>query len=1096
MRKSKIKQITLAVCLALMPISIFAAGLGKLNVSSGLGEPLKAEIELLSMSPEELSSLVAAVASEEAYTAQGISRLSIHNNIKVELGKSFAGAPILKLRSSLPVVDPYLDMLIQVDWAAGRLQREYTVLLDPPGYQANSEPSAPLAISAPKVIAASPAVVDTPVDNMTDATQISQAPMQTAESAAPSKPTKTKPEKKVVKADVALETTNTLTAEEVTTQRGDTLSSLAKEMQVEGVSLDQMLVALYENNKSAFSGKNMNRLKVGQIIKPPSAEQISSLSAKQASSAVRLHTSNWNDYRNTLAGVVAAAPVAEAVEEKKQATSGKIATAEDKATPPQSAPKDVVKLSAGEKNKAGAAKDKNKEFEEKIAALQEETTAREKSLTEAQERTAALEKQIQDMQKLIALKSQTMATVQNNAADALKPDQTTTPATQTDTVPADASQSSSTEVNQSITDEKSVEIANQASMADETAKPVPVVEKPKRIIPPPVIVEEPSFLESIAGSFNVVLLAGAAALAALGAAWFFFRNKRRKNLDSFERGILTSGGLRANTVFGNTTGATGNSDTSFLTDFAQSADGSMIDTNDVDPIAEAEVYMAYGRDAQAEEILKDAITKEPKRYELHLKLLEMYAARQDTSAFEAIAGELYTTLGVDDPTWIKVAAIGAVMEPGNPLYDASKSNTGAGLDDLATQKLDAADFANVAVTDDLDLDFSDVSPEQSANDAVNNSFAGAGSTGQTAAFNLDDASQQSASSQNNEIDFSDFNIGADTAVAGAADTALDDMPVFSEPTESVANADSNSMDFDLGDFSFGDDASDKSAEKKTEQAVEFDDLAQFSAQNAAPALDTALAMDQAMVQTMDSFPAFDTGVKAEALDGLGNTAAVDESANSFDLPMLEMPEIATPALTPASTDGDAFSLPEINLPEISQADTDAPVANTLDVSFDLPTDVASTDSSITDGNVEEISFDLDLPAIDADSKAERESNALDLEAFMLDNQPAEADNEETTVTDIEPNAFDLSGISLNLDDAVLPTVASAAVASTPTELTAQFKAMPRIDESEDVNIKLDLVAAYIDMEDTEGARELLEEVLVEGGKLQKQRAEQLLNSLK
>jgi len=63
----------------------------------------------------------------------------------------------------------------------------------------------------------------------------------------------------------------------------------------------------------------------------------------------------------------------------------------------------------------------------------------------------------------------------------------------------------------------------------------------------------------------------------------------------------------------------------------------MIDTNDVDPIAEAEVYMAYGRDAQAEEILKDAILKEPKRYELHLKLLEMYAGRKDTSAFEAIA---------------------------------------------------------------------------------------------------------------------------------------------------------------------------------------------------------------------------------------------------------------------------------------------------------------------------------------------------------------------------------------------------------------------------------------------------------------------------
>ena len=149
------------------------------------------------------------------------------------------------------------------------------------------------------------------------------------------------------------------------------------------------------------------------------------------------------------------------------------------------------------------------------------------------------------------------------------------------------------------------------------------------------------------------------------------RKKREKNLADFEQGIMTSGGLKANTVFGNTgTASVDTGDTSFLTDFSQSASGGMIDTNDVDPIAEAEVYMAYGRDAQAEEILKDAISKEPKRYELHLKLLEMYAASKNMSAFETISGELYTTLGASDPTWAKVAAIGIKLEPNNPLYQA------------------------------------------------------------------------------------------------------------------------------------------------------------------------------------------------------------------------------------------------------------------------------------------------------------------------------------------------------------------------------------------------------------------------------------------
>ena len=122
----------------------------------------------------------------------------------------------------------------------------------------------------------------------------------------------------------------------------------------------------------------------------------------------------------------------------------------------------------------------------------------------------------------------------------------------------------------------------------------------------------------------------------------------------------------------------------------------MIDTNDVDPIAEAEVYMAYGREAQAEEILKDAIAKEPKRYELHLKLLEMYAARKDTAAYETIAGELYTTLGAGDATWAKVAAMGASIEPDNPLYKTSSTVSSSVLGAVAhTTKLNVDDFSDI-----------------------------------------------------------------------------------------------------------------------------------------------------------------------------------------------------------------------------------------------------------------------------------------------------------------------------------------------------------------------------------------------------------------
>ena len=125
MHKSKLRRITLAVCFALMPFTAGAAGLGKLTVISGLGEPLNGEIELLSTTPEELSTLTADIAPEEAYAVQGLERSALHNSIEIEVSKKPDGTPILKLSTHQPISDPFLDMLVQVDWATGRLLREY-----------------------------------------------------------------------------------------------------------------------------------------------------------------------------------------------------------------------------------------------------------------------------------------------------------------------------------------------------------------------------------------------------------------------------------------------------------------------------------------------------------------------------------------------------------------------------------------------------------------------------------------------------------------------------------------------------------------------------------------------------------------------------------------------------------------------------------------------------------------------------------------------------------------------------------------------------------------------------------------------------------
>lgn len=666
MRTLKIKKLSLAVCLAFLPLSLNAAGLGKLTVTSNLGEPFKGEIELIATTPEEMETLVAVIASEEAYVAQGITRLGIHNDIKVEIVDPKSNHPKIKLSSNQAVTDPYIDMLIQLDWAAGRLQREYTVLLDPPGYKQSIKNEEIADIKAPDSVAPfTAAEVESSVaaqpapDNASPEVDHEIKALQEKAKPVHVKPTQRK------------------------TKSGDNLSKIASAMRVEGVSLDQMLVALYEHNKEAFVGENMNRLKVGKVIKVPSKDAILATPRSEASKTVQLHVSDWQAYRTGIASAVPEMKTSEPAPTPSQTDSGKVEAAEKpSAKPEDKAAQDVVKLSAGEKDKA--TKDPKKAEEAKKVAEQEDKAAHDKALTEAKDRTAAVEKQIEDMQKLLAMKNKAMTDLQKKAeADlaAQKQAEAAKAEVKPEAKPAETPPAEPVKEAPQAEAEKTEPTAETPTQAEVTPPVVPeppkAEEKPAPAKPPVKVpeppVEEPSFISSLMESVSLPLLGGIAGIGALVAGWMFLRNKRRKDLESFERGILTSGGLKANTVFGNTTGSTSSTDTSFLTDFAQSTDGSMMDTHDVDPIAEAEVYMAYGRDAQAEEILKDAIVKEPKRYELHLKLLEMYAGRKDTSAFEAIAGELYTTLGSDDPTWDKVAELGRGLEPDNPLYTAKKT---------------------------------------------------------------------------------------------------------------------------------------------------------------------------------------------------------------------------------------------------------------------------------------------------------------------------------------------------------------------------------------------------------------------------------------
>jgi pilus assembly protein FimV len=209
------------------------------------------------------------------------------------------------------------------------------------------------------------------------------------------------------------------------------------------------------------------------------------------------------------------------------------------------------------------------------------------------------------------------------------------------------------------------------------AKPAPAAPK-KKVPAAPAPKEEKDFLatllEAVQSDLLVPVVIGLVVLLSGGIALVYFR-RRQKSIAEFEESILSADAISTEqpATTGNVPGqpaapATTGGDTSFLSDFSQGGMGN-IHTDEVDPVAEAEVYLAYGRDETAEEILKEAMVKNPDRQELKLKLLEIYHQRNDVAAFETLAEELYAALGGrGGKIWEKVEEMGRKLNPENPMF--------------------------------------------------------------------------------------------------------------------------------------------------------------------------------------------------------------------------------------------------------------------------------------------------------------------------------------------------------------------------------------------------------------------------------------------
>ncbi|WP_232063324.1 FimV/HubP family polar landmark protein [Undibacterium sp. KW1] len=653
------KALSVAVASSLFMLSsAHATGLGKLTVLSALGQPLRAEVELTSPAKEEIDSLVPKLASQEAFKQANIdfnvALLSLRFAVE-QRGANY----VIRISSSQAMNEPFVDMLLELNSANGKLLREYTFLLDP----AELRNSQSVQVSNPVVVA-----------NQPQNTSASNAAKNTRANTVANNPglrNDRSPAPKNAEAGKEIKS-----AGEYQVKAGDTLSKIAGSYRAEGVSLDQMLVSIYRANPQAFAGNNMNRLKSGQILNVPDAESAnaSAGSSTEAHSVVVAHAADFNAYRNKLAGQVAEAP-AEKTPATKQSGAGKI-TAKVKEVPNATTDSpDKLKLSkAGPASARASGK-----------GGEEDKLARERATQEANARVKELEKNVSDLKGLleaqkIEIKNKELAAKQAELAKA-KPEAkasapastpapavasvASAPAPAPASVPAPASAPASVSAQASVPAPASTPAA--AASAASVATPKPPVKR-KITAPPPPPPPEPSFFDSIS---DYLLPGGIALLAILGGVGIW-TSQRKKKLQQFEDSILTGSSMKANSMFGSTGGQSVDTNNSvFNSNFAPSA--SQLDANEVDPVAEADVYIAYGRDSQAEEILKEALRTQPDRHAVRVKLLEIYFGRKDAKTFERLASELYGMTSGEGDDWAQAASMGIVLEPGNPLYAGGKA---------------------------------------------------------------------------------------------------------------------------------------------------------------------------------------------------------------------------------------------------------------------------------------------------------------------------------------------------------------------------------------------------------------------------------------
>ncbi len=606
------KSVVVAAFLVLASPRLSALGLGEIDMQSALNQPMQAVISLTSASGTDLSNIEVSLASLKAHQRAGLSKSAVLADFRFNVERDAAGGTVVRITGTEPVHEPYLEFLLELEWPKGRLLRQYTVLVDPP-------------VTMPAIPAA-PQVPVTRVATPQPARQISTPPAST--SGVPAV------------APVAAVTTDKYGP----IRRSETLWSIAKQVRPGAdVSMHQVMQALLRANPDAFINNNINHMKAGVTLKVPDRDEILSMSAREAHAESRRQYSEWTA-ANTAAAIpeppvakpsaaetADAPPATDAAQEVAQPPTAEtqigesrlsLVVPEDDSIAGVAAPGEAVDAEV----EPGSVADLNMQ----LALATEEAEAGQAQSRELQSRVAELEQQIDTMKRLLELKDDALAQLQDSAGGGAEQEP------------------------------QSVEAASKPDVSEPAS--MPADEKPSGIMGR--LMDNP-------------LLAGAGVLVAILLGGFLWAANRQKNQSGIYDDDLSLEKRLDREVPEDMQMDTPSIDVSEHTWVGEKEQPEHAGEHDA--LTEADVYLAYGRIQQAEDVLQAALQDDPGNDAYQLKLLEVYHAAGNAAAFEQAASDYRDSVTADDSRWLKVADMGRALAPRNELF-ATDADSSADFD--------------------------------------------------------------------------------------------------------------------------------------------------------------------------------------------------------------------------------------------------------------------------------------------------------------------------------------------------------------------------------------------------------------------------------